>query len=57
MEAASLIRQVGNDLNFRLCQLPKQLLEQVPDADRIACALYEPSDHMLKTLGIALARE
>jgi hypothetical protein len=41
-EAASLIRQVGDDLNFRLRQLHEQLLEQVPDVDRIACALYEP---------------
>jgi hypothetical protein len=48
-EAASLIRQVGDDLNFRLRQLHEQLLEQVPDVDRIACALYEPSDDMLRT--------
>ena len=48
-EAASLIRQVGDDLNFRLRQLHEQLLEQVPDVDSIACALYEPSDDMLKT--------
>jgi len=48
-EAASLIRQVGDDLNFRLRQLHEQLLEQIPDVDRIACALYEPSDDMLKT--------
>lgn len=41
--------QVGDDLNFRLRQLHEQLLEQVPDVDRIACALYEPSDDMLKT--------
>ena len=44
-----MIRQVGDDLNFRLRQLHEQLLEQVPDVDRIACALYEPSDDMLKT--------
>ena len=48
-EAASLIRQVGDDLNFRLRQLHEQLLEQVPDVDRIACALYEPSNDMLRT--------
>jgi len=48
-EAASLIRQVGDDLNFRLRHLHKQLLEQVLDADRITSALYEPSDDMLKT--------
>jgi HD-GYP domain-containing protein (c-di-GMP phosphodiesterase class II) len=48
-EAASMIRQVGDDLNYRLRHLHEHLLEQVPDVDRIACALYEPSDDMLKT--------
>lgn len=48
-EAASLIRQACDDLNFRLHQLHEQLLEQVPDVDRIACALYELSDDMIKT--------
>ena len=48
-EAAIPIRQVGDDLNFKLRQLHEQSLEQVPDVDRIACALYELSDDILKT--------
>ncbi|MFM7312503.1 MAG: HD-GYP domain-containing protein [Cyanobium sp.] len=48
-EAAQLVRQVGDDLNFRLRQLHEQLLELVPAVDRIACVLYEPKDDMLKT--------
>lgn len=44
-----LIRQVGDDLNYRLRQLHEQLLEHVPDVDRIACVLYEAKDDMLKT--------
>ena len=48
-EAARLVRQVGDDLNDRLRRLHEQLLELVPDVDRIACVLYEPKDDMLKT--------
>ena len=48
-EAAHLVRQVGDDLNYRLRQLHEQLLEHVPCVDRIACVLYEPKDDMLKT--------
>jgi len=48
-EAGELVRQVGDDLNYRLRQLHAQLLEHVPDVDRIACVLYEAKDDMLKT--------
>lgn len=48
-EAAQLVRQVGDELNSRLRQLHEQLLEYVPDVDRIACVLYERKDDMLKT--------
>ena len=44
-----MIRQIGDELNFRLRQLHEHLVEQVPDVDRIACSLYEPSDYIVKT--------
>ena len=48
-ESAALVREVGDALNARLRQLHDQLLEQVPDVDRIACVLYEEKDDLLKT--------
>ncbi|MFM7634866.1 MAG: HD-GYP domain-containing protein [Cyanobacteriota bacterium] len=44
-----LVRDVGDALNARLRQMHLQLLEQVPDVDRIACVLYEQSTDLLKT--------
>ena len=39
----------GKVLNRRLGQLHKQLMEMVPDVDRVACVLYDPGDDLLKT--------
>ena len=47
--SAALVREAGDALNARLRQLHEQLLEQVPDVDRIACVLYEERDDLLKT--------
>jgi len=47
--SAALVREVGDALNARLRQLHEQLLEHVPDVDRIACVLYEERDDLLKT--------
>lgn len=33
----------------RLCRLHEDLLARVPDVDRIACALYQPGDDLLRT--------
>lgn len=43
------MQRVGAMLGQRLRQLHEQLLELVPDVDRIACALYDPQDDLLKT--------
>ncbi|MBM5824910.1 MAG: HD-GYP domain-containing protein [Cyanobacteria bacterium M_surface_10_m2_119] len=40
--------RVGDALGTRLRQLHEQLLELVPDVDRIACVLYDPQDDLLK---------
>jgi HD-GYP domain-containing protein (c-di-GMP phosphodiesterase class II) len=43
------IKATGKTLGLRLQALHEQLLETVPELDRIACALYDPSDDLLKT--------
>ena len=40
---------VGQALNHRLRQLHEQLMEMTPDVDRVAVALYDPQDDLLKT--------
>lgn len=47
--AAVVGTRVGDALGTRLRQLHEQLLELVPDVDRIACVLYDPQDDLLKT--------
>lgn len=39
----------GASLSRRLSALHDRLLERVPGVDRIACALYDPAEDMLKT--------
>lgn len=46
--AAVVGTRVGDALGTRLRQLHEQLLELVPDVDRIACVLYDPQDDLLK---------
>jgi len=49
-EATSLdLKAVGHGLSARLQRQHEQLLELVPAIDRIACALYDPSDDQLRT--------
>lgn len=43
------MHEVGDALCSRLRQLHAQLLEQMPDVDRIACVLYEDRDDLLRT--------
>ena len=43
------VSAVGKALGSRLRQLHEQLLELVPDVDRIACVLYDDQDDLLKT--------
>ena len=43
------VQLMGDALGARLCRQHEQLLEMVPELDRIACALYDPSDDLLKT--------
>jgi HD-GYP domain-containing protein (c-di-GMP phosphodiesterase class II) len=47
--AALSVGEVGDALNARLRQLHSQLLETVPDVDRIACVLYDQQEDLLKT--------
>lgn len=47
--AFEAVQRGGAMLGQRLRQLHEQLLELVPDVDRIACALYDPKDDLLKT--------
>ncbi|MFU8886480.1 MAG: HD-GYP domain-containing protein [Cyanobacteriota bacterium] len=49
MATAAHAGDVGQALGQRLQQLHGQLLEMVPDVDRIACVLYDPQDDLLKT--------
>jgi transcriptional regulator with GAF, ATPase, and Fis domain len=49
MAMAAHAGDVGQALGQRLQQLHGQLLEMVPDVDRIACVLYDPQDDLLKT--------
>ncbi len=49
MGMAAHAGDVGQALGQRLQQLHGQLLEMVPDVDRIACVLYDPQDDLLKT--------
>ena len=49
-EATNLdLKAVGHGLSARLQRQHEQLLELVPAIDRIACALYDPSDDQLRT--------
>ena len=41
--------EADNPLTQRLAQIHAELIERVPCVDRIACALYEPKDDLLKT--------
>lgn len=43
------VQLMGDALGARLRRQHEQLLEMVPELDRIACALYDPSDDLLKT--------
>lgn len=39
----------GNSTSGRLARIHEELLERIPLVDRVACALYEPADDLLKT--------
>jgi len=43
------VQLMDGALGARLRRQHEQLLEMVPELDRIACALYDPSDDLLKT--------
>lgn len=43
------VSESGNPLTQRLAQIHAELIDRIPAVDRIACALYEPKDDLLKT--------
>lgn len=48
-DAARSFAVKSKNLQERLSQIHDRILETVPDIDRIACALYDPSTDILKT--------
>ncbi|MGD9780641.1 MAG: HD domain-containing phosphohydrolase [Kiritimatiellia bacterium] len=46
---ANMAEMEGSSLGDRLGALHRQLLADVPQVDRIGCALYDPGDDLLKT--------
>lgn len=48
-DAALSFTVKSKSLQERLSQIHDRILETIPDVDRIACAIYEPSTDMLKT--------